>query len=284
MTGPWTHHHATVNGVRLHYVEAGAGPLVLLLHGFPEFWYGWRHQIPALAEAGFRVVAPDMRGYATSGKPEGVESYRVEHLVEDAAGLGRHLGEERAHLVGHDWGGMVAWYLAMHRPEALDRLVVLNAPHPAAFAREILKPDQMLRSSYAAFFQLPALPEATLRAGDFALLARVFREEPARPGAFTDQDIERYREALSQPGALTSMLHYYRAFARYQRPEVRRIDVPTMLVWGERDPHLVVRLTEGLEEWVPGIRVERIPEASHWVAADVPDRVNRLLAGFLRGG
>jgi pimeloyl-ACP methyl ester carboxylesterase len=281
---PWTHHVADVGGIRLHYVEAGEGPLVVLLHGFPEFWYEWRHQIPALAAAGFRVVAPDMRGYNLSDKPEGVERYRVELLVEDVAGLVRHLGAERAHVVGHDWGGVVAWYFAMLRPALLDRLVVLNAPHPAAFAREIVKPDQMLRSAYAGFFQLPAVPELALRAGDFALLERVLRTEPARPGAFTDADVERYKEAFAQPGALTASLNYYRAFARQDRPEVRAIAAPTLLVWGEKDPHLVVRLTEGLEEWVPGIRVERIPEASHWVAADEPERVNRLLAGFLRGG
>ncbi|HEU0079046.1 MAG TPA: alpha/beta hydrolase [Longimicrobiaceae bacterium] len=281
---PWTHHYADVGGVRLHYVEAGEGPLVVLLHGFPEFWYGWRHQIPALAAAGFRVVAPDMRGYNLSDKPEGVERYRVELLVEDVAGLVKHLGAERAHVVGHDWGGVVAWHFAMLRPELLDRLAVLNAPHPAAFAREIIRPDQMLRSAYAGFFQLPAVPEAALRAADFALLERVFRTEPARPGAFTDEDVERYKEALARPGALTATLNYYRAAARHDRPEVRPIAAPTLLVWGEQDPHLVVRLTEGLEEWVPGIRVERIPEASHWVAADEPERVGRLLAGFLRGG
>ncbi|HEX7243804.1 MAG TPA: alpha/beta hydrolase [Longimicrobiaceae bacterium] len=280
--GPWTHRDAVVNGVRLHYVEAGEGPLVVLLHGFPEFWYGWRHQIPALAEAGFRVIAPDMRGYNLSDKPRGVGSYRVEALVEDVAGLVRHAGAERAHVVGHDWGGVVAWYLAMQRPEVLDRLVVLNAPHPGVFSRELRKPDQMLRSAYAAFFQLPWLPEAAIRARGFALLERVFRTEPARPGAFTDEDIARYREAAARPGALTAMLNYYRAFAR--RPRLHRIHAPTLLVWGERDPHLVVRNTEGLEPWVPGIRVERIPEASHWVAADEPGRVGRLLAGFLRGG
>jgi pimeloyl-ACP methyl ester carboxylesterase len=281
---PWTHHVADVGEIRLHYVEAGEGPLVVLLHGFPEFWYEWRHQIPALAAAGFRVVAPDMRGYNLSDKPEGVERYRVELLVEDVAGLVRHLGAERVHVVGHDWGGIVAWYFAMLRPELLDRLVVLNAPHPAAFAREIVKPDQMLRSAYAGFFQLPAVPELALRAGDFALLERVLRTEPARPGAFTDADVERYKEAFAQPGALTASLNYYRAFARRDKPAVRAIAAPTLLVWGEKDPHLVVRLTEGLEEWVPGIRVERIPEASHWVAVDEPERVNRLLAGFLRGG
>lgn len=282
--GPWSHREASVGGVRLHYVEAGEGPLVVLLHGFPEFWYGWRRQIPALAEAGFRAVAPDMRGYNLSDKPEGVDAYRVERLVEDVAGLVRHLGAERAHLVGHDWGGVVAWYFAMLRPELLDRLVVVNAPHPAAFAREIRRPDQMLASAYAAFFQLPALPEAVLRAGGFALLERVFRAGPARPGAFTDADVERYKEALGRPGALTAALNYYRASVRRRRPEVRPVAAPTLLVWGEKDPHLVVRLAEGLEEWVPGIRVERLPGASHWVAADEPERLSRLLAGFLRGG
>ncbi|MET0400436.1 MAG: alpha/beta hydrolase [Longimicrobiaceae bacterium] len=281
---PWTHHDADVGGVRLHYVEAGEGPLVVLLHGFPEFWYGWRRQIPALAAAGFRVVAADMRGYNLSDKPRGVDRYRVELLVEDVAGLVRHLGAERAHVVGHDWGGVVAWYFAMLRPERLDRLVVLNAPHPAAFAREIRKPDQMLRSAYAGFFQLPAIPEAVLRAGNFALLERVFRTEPARPGAFTGEDVERYKEALARPGALTSALDYYRAFARREKPAVRPIAAPTLLVWGEKDPHLVVRLTEGLEAWIPRVRVERIPEASHWVAADAPERVSGLVAGFLREG
>jgi pimeloyl-ACP methyl ester carboxylesterase len=281
---PWTHHEADVGGVRLHYVQAGEGPLVVLLHGFPEFWYGWRRQIPALAAAGFRVVAADMRGYNLSDKPEGVDRYRVELLVEDVAGLVRHLGAERAHVVGHDWGGVVAWYFAMLRPERLDRLVVLNAPHPAAFAREIRKPDQMLRSAYAGFFQLPAVPEAALRAGGFALLERVFRTGPARPGAFTGEDVERYKEALARPGALTAALNYYRAFARREKPEVRPIAAPTLLVWGEKDPHLVVRLAEGLEEWVPRVRVERLPEASHWVAADEPERVSGLIAGFLREG
>ena len=279
-----THHRLTANGIGQHCVTAGSGPAVVLLHGFPEFWYEWRHQIPALAAAGFRVVAPDMRGYNLSDKPAGVEAYRIQPLVEDVAGLVRHLGAERAHVVGHDWGGVVAWWFAMLRPELLDRLAILNAPHPAAFAREIVKPDQMLRSAYAGFFQLPAVPELALRAADFALLERVLRTEPARPGAFTDADVERYKEAFARPGALTASLNYYRAFARSGKPPVRPIAAPTLLVWGEKDPHLVVRLTEGLEEWVPGIRVERIPEASHWVAADEPERVNRLLAGFLGGG
>jgi pimeloyl-ACP methyl ester carboxylesterase len=281
----WTHHEAQVNGIHLHYVEAGTGPLVVLLHGFPEFWYEWRHQIPALAAAGFRVVAPDLRGYNRSAKPAGIGSYRLEELVRDVAGLIRYLGAERAAVAGHDWGGLIAWYLAMLRPEVVDRLIVLNAPHPAAFARELRSPAQLLRSSYALFFQLPWLPEAVLRAGDFALLQRIFRTQPVRRGAYTGDDIQRYKDALRQPGALTAAINYYRAALRRSlvraKRDVSRIDHPTLLIWGERDRYLNIRLTQGLEEWVPGIRVERIREASHWVPVDAPELVNRLLIDFL---
>jgi pimeloyl-ACP methyl ester carboxylesterase len=178
---------------------------------------------------------------------------------------------------------VVGWYLAMQRPELLDRLVVANAPHPSAFAREVWKPDQMLMSAYVGFFQLPWVSEAALSAGDYALVERVFRHEPVRPGAYTDEDIRRYKEALSQPGALTATLNYYRAAVRHRPPGVRPIDTPTLLLWGERDPHLVVRLTEGLEPWVRDLRVERIPDASHWVLADATERVNRAMIEFLGG-
>lgn len=281
---PWTHGEAVANGVRLHYVEMGRGPLIVLLHGFPEFWYAWRHQLPALAAAGFRAVAPDLRGYNLSEKPRGVRAYGMAELVEDVAALVRHLGEERAHVVGHDWGGVVAWFLAMHRPGVVERLAIANAPHPVAFRRELRRPDQMLRSAYAAFFQLPWLPEAVLRAGDFALLMRVFRTEPTRPGAFTEEDLQRYREALARPGALTAMLNYYRAALRTRPLPPRTVRAPTLLLWGERDRHLSVRMTEGLDRGVPDLRVERLPAASHWVMADEPETVNRLLTGFLRAG
>ncbi|HEX5726755.1 MAG TPA: alpha/beta hydrolase [Longimicrobiaceae bacterium] len=279
----WAHREAVVNGVRLHWVEQGTGPLVLLLHGFPEFWYGWRHQIPALAAAGFRVAAPDLRGYNLSDKPRGLAAYGVEPLVADAAGLIRHLGAERACVAGHDWGGVVAWWLAMLHPELVERLVIANAPHPRALAREMRKPRQLLRFWYAAFFQLPALPEALLRARDFAALERVLRHDPRRPGAFTDEDIRRYKESWRQPGALPAMLAYYRAVRRTRRPRTRPVAAPTLLLWGERDRALRVQLTEGLEPWVPDLRVERIPDASHWVLADAPGRVSERMADFLRG-
>jgi epoxide hydrolase 4 len=287
MRGPGEHGWADVGGVRLHYVQAGRGPLVVLLHGFPEFWYAWRHQLAALAAAGFRALAPDLRGYNESAKPPGVEAYRVERLADDIAGLIAHAGDARAHVVGHDWGGLVAWWLAMHRPDLVGRLAILNAPHPAALLRELRTPGQLLRSWYTFFFQLPALPELVLRAGDYALLGRLLRRQPARPGAFTEEDIRRYKEALSRPGALTAALNYYRAAFRHrgeQARALRPVVAPTLLIWGERDRYLGVRLTERLEGWVPDLRVERLPEASHWVQSDAPEQVNQLLVEFFRGG
>jgi len=287
MTEHLTHHTATVNGVRLHYVEAGTGPLVVLLHGFPEFWYSWRYQIPALAEAGFRVLAPDLRGYNESDKPAGAANYRVELLSADLVGLLQSAGAERAHIVGHDWGGALAWDLAMRHPERVERLVVLNAPHPAAFLRELRTPGQLLKSWYILFFQLPWLPEWWLGRGDLAFLERILKEEPVRPHAFTDADVAAYRAAFRQPGALTAALNWYRALLRrgprQLRRELRVIDVPTLLIWGERDRYLGVRLTKGLEPWVRRLRIERLPNASHWVQADAPEQVNAWMVGFLRG-
>ena len=290
-SGGWTHGEAVVIGVKLHYVEAGDGPPVVLLHGFPEFWYAWRHQIPALAAAGFRVIAPDMRGYNTSDKPRGIRSYRHEAVADDVAALIRHLGGGSAAVAGHDWGGFVAWYVQMRHPDLVERLIVLNAPHPGAWFREIRRPRQLVKSWYQFYFQLPRLPEASIRARDFAILRATLRHDPARRDAFTEEDIARYVEALAQPGTLTATLNYYRATMR-RSPfrllrEVRRIDVPTQLIWGEKDRWLGPWLTHNLEEWVPGIRVECLPDASHWVMADEPERVNRLMIEFLgeaRGG
>jgi epoxide hydrolase 4 len=275
-----------VNGVKLHWVEAGAGPLVVLLHGFPEHWYAWRRQIPALAAAGFRVLAPDLRGYNLSDKPRGVRQYRLEALARDVAELVRRAGEDRAHVVGHDWGGVVAWWLAMHHPRAVERLVILNAPHPAAYFRELRRPAQMLRSWYALFFQLPWLPELAIRFDDFAALRRLFRTDPARPGAFTAADVRRYVEAFSDRRALTAALNYYRAafrqgWALFAR-RFPRIVATTLVIWGEHDHYLVPELASGLEHWVPGLRVERLRGASHWVQHDEPGRVNELLVEFLR--
>ena len=283
---PWKHGAASIGGVRLHYVEMGAGPLVVLLHGFPEFWYSWRHQIPCLAAAGFRVIAPDLRGYHESDKPAGIPNYRMELLVADVVGLIRHAGVRSAVVVGHDWGGVIAWNLAASRPDVVDRLIVLNAPHPGAFLRELRRPVQWLRSAYIFFFQLPGLPEWVLRANDFALLTRVMRRQPARPGAFSPDDIRRYRRAWSTPGALTAALNYYRAARRYSSQAIgcaSLIAVPTLVIWGERDAYLGAGMTEELHRWVANVQVERLADASHWVQNDAPDQVNHLLKNFLCG-
>ena len=291
LTGVTYRHFDGAGGVRLHCAEVGrasGGRLpVVLLHGFPEFWYGWRHQIPALAAAGFHVLAPDLRGYNLSDKPRRISDYRIDLLAADVAAVVRDVAgvDGRAHVVGHDWGGVVAWHLAMHHPAAVEKLVVLNAPHPAAYLHELRRPTQLLRSWYAFFFQLPWLPEAAMRFNDFASLRDLFRRGPARAGAFTEADIDRYVETFSRPGAVTSAINYYRAAfragaARAKRA-VRRIDVPTLLIWGERDRYLVPELSDGLEPWVTNLRVERLPSATHWVQHDEPETVNRLLLRFL---
>lgn len=281
----WHHGEARLSDVRLHYVEAGRGPLVVLLHGFPEFWYAWRHQIAALAAAGYRVVAVDQRGYNTSAKPQGVTAYCLEHLIGDVHGLIQALGETAAIIVGHDWGGAIAWSFAMQHPEATRALIVLNGPHPRRMLEELRTAAQLRRSWYMLFFQLPWLPEWLLRLGNFWGLARVMSRDPCQPGAFTADDIAAYRTALAQPGALTATINYYRALFRgplLQRLRaIRPIECPTLLIWGERDRYLGLSLTERMERWVPNLTVARIPGASHWVQTDAPERVNALMLGFL---
>ncbi len=279
---------AAIGGLRLHYVEAGSGPPVLLLHGFPEFWLAWRHQLPALAAAGYRAIAPDLRGYNLSDKPDGISAYRLRHLVSDIAELIRWTGEASVVLAGHDWGGAIAWYVAKDYPDLISRLIILNAPHPVAMKRELGTWAQRRRSWYAFAFQVPALPELAIRVFDFAILRRILRRDPVRPGAFTDNDIEAYVRALSQPGALTSTINYYRALRAGSRgrpsgPRWRdaTIAAPTLLIWGERDRYLGLPLLDGLERLVDSLRIERIPDASHWVQADAPDRVNELILTFL---
>ncbi len=277
------HRTAEVNGVRLHLVEAGQGPLVILLHGFPEAWFSWRHQIPALAAAGYRVLAPDMRGYNLSDKPKGIDAYRIERLVEDVAGLIHWAGAEKATVIGHDWGGNVAWYFAMRRPELLDRLAILNVPHPARMAKALTRPAQLLRSSYMFFFQIPWLPERVFLARDAALFRQVLLQDPIRKDAFAPEEIEQYVQAIQQPRALTSGMNYYRAAFRRPKEQVRLrpIAAPVLVIWGERDHYLGKELADPSRKLVPNTRVERLPDASHWVQNDRPERVNQLLLAFL---
>ena len=274
---PWRHHEAIVNGIRLHWVEAGSGPLVLLLHGFPEFWYSWRFQLPVLAER-FRVVAPDLRGYNLSEKPP--RGYDPSTLTDDVRELVRTLGEERAHIVGHDWGGVLAWVYAMRFPEATGRLVVLNAPHPARFAEEVRRPRQFLRSTYALFFQLPRLPELLLGANRGWLLARGMQRSAVNKAAFSDEVLERYREAMSRPGSLTAALNYYRSARPGRMPADARVRVPTLILWGVHDVALRRELTEELERWVPDLTV-RYLDCGHWTQQERPQEVNDSLLEFL---
>jgi epoxide hydrolase 4 len=280
--------YADLGEVRLHYVEDGEGPLVVLLHGFPDFWYSWRFQIPALVAAGFRVVAPDMRGYNLSSRPVGVSSYAPARLAADVRDLiAERGGGSPALLTGHDWGAAVAWLTAIRHPEAVQRLAILNVPHPRQMTEALRRPGrQLLRSWYMFFFQLPWLPERLLAAGDWRGLRRPFQD--ARPGAFTPADLELYKQAWSQPGAATAMINYYRAALR--RPpggaagrSLSPVQAPTLVIWGERDRHLGAELAEPLARDVPRLdRVVRLPSASHWVQHDEPDRVSELLIEFFR--
>jgi epoxide hydrolase 4 len=271
---------AEIGDVTLHYVEAGNGPLVVLLHGFPEFWYGWREQIAPLVEAGFRVVAPDLRGYNLSSQPDGFTAYTADKLADDVGGLIHELGEASAMVVGHDWGGSVAWTLAMNHPEVVDRLVILNAAHPRKLNEGLKTPRQLLRSWYFFFFQFPKLPEHHARARNWRFFKRFLRD--ARP-RYTADELDRYVEAWSQPGAATGMIDYYRAAVRLgSKQQVRRIDAPTLVIWGEGDRYLGRKLAEPHAEDVPNLdRVERLPNASHWVHHDEAERVNELLVDFL---
>ena len=281
--------YADLSEVRLHYVEAGEGPLVLLLHGFPDFWYSWRFQIPALAGAGFRVVAPDMRGYNLSSRPLGLAAYATARLAGDVRDLiAERSSGSGAFLAGHDWGAAVAWLTAIRHPEAIERLAILNVPHPRRMVEAVRRPGrQLLRSWYMFFFQLPWLPERLLAADDWRGLRRPFAD--ARPGAFTAADLERYKRAWSDPGAVTAMLNYYRAALR--RPpggpsgrSLPPVQAPTLVIWGERDRHLGAELAEPYAADVPHLEgVVRLPHASHWVQHDEPDRVSELLIDFFRG-
>jgi pimeloyl-ACP methyl ester carboxylesterase len=283
--GRLRHGHAELGEVRLHYVEAGEGPLVVLLHGFPEFWYSWRFQIPALAAAGFRVIAPDMRGYNLSSKPTGVGAYAMDRLAGDVRDLIHERGESRAHLAGHDWGGAVAWGAAALHPEVIDRLAVLNLPHPRRMLQGLRTKAQLRRSWYMCAFQLPGLPERLVARHRWKWLRAGF-EHDARPGAYTVADIELYTHAWSQPGALTGSINYYRA--AFRRPPrgggAARIEAPTLVIWGERDRYLGAELADPDPRDVPRLqRVVRLPAASHWVAADEPERVSELLISHFRG-
>jgi len=273
------------NSIQLHTVMAGpqSGPPVVLLHGFPEDWRCWIRQLPALAQAGCRVIIPDQRGYNLSDKPKGTKSYRVEELTQDILGLIDVLDYEKVNLVGHDWGALVAWMLAIKHPERLHRLGIINVPHPAVMWRFLRRDfEQMRRSWYALFFQLPWLPEMILRAGDWRVASSSLRSSSG-PNSFTDEDIKKYNEAWSQPGVMTAMLNWYRAAARYQARSTNdmRVRVPTLMLWGVKDIALSHRMARPSMDYCDEGNLIFFPDATHWVQRDAADEVNHYLVDFL---
>ena len=288
-TEGFRHGYAQIGDVRLHYAERGAGErLVILLHGFPECWYSWRHQLAALGEH-YRVVAPDLRGYNLSDKPPRVEDYRMEALVGDVLGLIRHCGAREAAIIGHDWGAAVAWAVAEKYPEYVWKLAALQVPPPAAWAANVTV-RQLFRSWYMFFFQLPRVPEWWISRNDFGGLNEMFKGT-ARRGTFTDTDIAVLKEAMRQPGALTASVNYYRANLKslLQRRGERqaagdgRVRVPTLFIYGERDFAIIPDTVRGVERYVDApYREVRLAHSNHWVQQESPSEVNAALLSFLR--
>jgi pimeloyl-ACP methyl ester carboxylesterase len=259
-----------------------------MLHGFPDFWYVWRHQIPALAAAGWRVVAADMRGFNHSDRPAGLAAYDLGRLAGDVVGLIDRLGAERASVVGHDLGGLVAWTFAMRSPARLERLAIMSAPHPGQFFGPLVRPRQLARLWYVAVLQLPWLPEAGLRAGGFAPVRRLLRSGAASSETFSTEDLDRAVRAIARPGALRSALSYYRALLR-RNPwrtyrELRPVEAPVQIIWGDRDRALRPELAEPDRRLVPNARVDHLPDAGHWVQLDRPEVVNALLRRHFEAG
>jgi len=272
----------TGDGVELAVLDQGEGPAVLLLHGFPDSAELWRHQVPTLVDAGFRVVAPDLRGYNLSSKPDGVTAYDTDKLAADIRDLIHERGAQSALLVGHDWGGTAAWATAMNHPEVVDRLAILNAAHPRKLLQGLHHPSQLRKSWYFFFFDLPDVPESVVRANNWHFFRHFVHD--ARP-AYTSEEMDRYIEAWSQPGAATGMINYYRSSVRTppKRAEaaLRPIKAPTLVIWGESDGYLGPELAQPDHDDVPNLdRVERLLGASHWVHHDQAQRVTQLLIDF----
>lgn len=269
--------------VTLNAVAAGPknGPVVLLLHGFPEFWYGWHKQIDPLAAAGFRVIVPDQRGYNKSSKPSGVCSYALTELVSDVIAIADQLGQERIFLAGHDWGAAVAWSVALLHPNRVAKLAILNVPHPSVMRRYLMKNRSQLRKSwYMFFFQLPYLPEAFLSASNFRRGAASLAGS-SRPGTFSEDDLAQYRAAWSQPGALTAMIHWYRAAFRYRAKfSDRTVRVPTRILWGLRDRFLMAEMAQDSLRYCTQAELIPFPEATHWLQHEEPARVSQIFVDF----
>ena len=287
--------YAEINGIRLHYISVGKGKLIMFVHGFPEFWYEWEKQLIEFGQD-YQAVAPDLRGYNLSSKPSDVEKYHVKYLIEDLRALAEHLGHEKFIMVGHDWGGGVAWSAAMRHPELLEKLVIINSPHPAVFARELLNnPDQQKASQYMLMLR-SAEAERVLSENNFARLSDVLVQFGSK-WEMSEERRLKYIDAWSQPGALTGSLNYYRASPLYPPTstedkeqiksilnlpkEMLAVRVPTLVIWGEQDRALLTGNLEGLEEYIEDLTVKRIPDGTHWVIHEQPELVNTLIRDFI---
>lgn len=273
-------------GVTLHALAAGPrnGPLVVLLHGFPEFWYSWHKQIQPLAAAGFRVIVPDQRGYNESSKPRGVKSYALTELTSDVVAIADQLGRQRILLAGHDWGGAVAWSTALLYPARVARLAILNVPHPSVLRKFLLTDRRQLRRSwYMFFFQIPFLPEMVFSANNFRWGIGPLVGS-SRPGTFTEEDLARYRAAWSQRGAVSAMINWYRAAFRY-RPSFpdRTVRLPTRILWGQGDAFLQFEMAEASLGYCTDGELIPFPNATHWLQHEEPGRVSQLLVDFFQG-
>lgn len=283
----WQHLFVDTNKIRLHCVSQGQGELVILLHGFPEFWYSWRYQIPALARH-FKVVVPDLRGYNDSDKPD--NGYDLDTLAADIRGLIEGLGYVRAHIVGHDWGGAIAWHLAQKCPQYLNRLAILNAAHPQKLIQELTgNIDQLRRSWYLLAFQVPGIPEWLIQQNLGEFVKGVFQGQAIRKSAFTTEITQIYQAALEKPGALVAAINHYRQFmlpqnwVKHFTQQPHPVTAPTLILWGKEDSLLSQKLTEGLDRVISApFWLKVIPECGHWIQQEVPQTVNRELLDFLR--
>jgi pimeloyl-ACP methyl ester carboxylesterase len=272
------------NGLDFNVAVAGSGNrLALCLHGFPESSFSWRYQIPLLERLGYRVWAPDLRGYGRTSRPEGVQAYALELLEEDVAALIDASGASDVVLVGHDWGAFIAWHFAMFGRIPISKLIIMNVPHPAVAAKRMRTLRQLAKSWYVFFFQLPWLPEWVLGRNGCAAIARMFRDMAVDKARFSDEVLRVYQQAAAQPGALTAMINYYRALIRSRRAprETRRLDVPVLMLWGEADTALGKELTEGTDAYVADLTLRYLPNVSHWVQQEAPETVNEMIEAWL---
>jgi epoxide hydrolase 4 len=282
---PITHRKLRANGIELHLAESGDAnaPLLILLHGFPEFWFAWRDYMSSLAASGFYVVAPDQRGYNLSEKPRGIDAYRLDTLADDITNLASALGRETFQIVGHDWGGSVAWSIASRHPARLQHMVVLNAPHPAVWIDAMRNdPDQRRKSGYVRFLQTPWLPEALLRLGRYEGLGKAFAT--ARPEAFTTDVMQTYRDAWRMPGALTAMLNWYRALLRQPvaMPAPGTLTTPCLILWGDGDSFALPKLADQSAALCAEAEVVHLPGEGHWIIHDARETVLAHLQRFLK--